>query len=135
MVRIILGVIAGFVVWSIFWVGSEALLVQLSPAWYGKHYAAAETAMVQGTSLASDPLISFINLIRSFLTSIGAGYICALVAGEFRRSTLILGVILLAVGIAVEYMVWNLAPAWYHILFIVFLIPMTVLGGRLRRSS
>lgn len=135
MVRIILGVIAGFVVWSIFWIGSEALLIQISPAWYGKHYSAAETALMQGTKLETELLINIVNLIRSFLTSMAAGYIAALVAGEYRRSTMVLGVILIAVGIAVEYMFWNLAPAWYHVLFVLFLLPMTILGGRLRRPS
>ena len=81
------------------------------------------------------PLIGVVNLLRSFFTSLMAGYIAALVAGEFKRSTLILGVILIAVGVFVEYTFWNLAPAWYHILFVVFLLPMTVLGGRLRRAN
>ncbi len=135
MVRIILGVIAGFIVWSIFWVGSERILIGIFPDWFGKHSIEAENAFRNATTLVSDPMIALVNLIRSFLTSMAAGYIAALVAGEYRRSTLILGVILVAVGIAVEYMFWNLAPVWYHILFILFLIPMTVLGGRLRRSN
>ena len=135
MVRIILGVIAGFVVWSIFWIGSEALLIQLSPGWYGKHYSSAEAALMQGTTLESEPLINIVNLIRSFLTSMAAGYMAALIAGEYRRTTMVLGVILIAVGIAVEYMFWNLAPAWYHVLFVLFLLPMAMLGGRLRRPN
>ena len=45
---------------------------------------------------------------------------------------MVLGIILVLVGIGVEYMFWNLAPAWYHILFVLFLFPMTVLGGKLR---
>ncbi len=135
MIRIILGIIVGFVVWSIVWVGSDRLLTVMSPGWLGKHAAEAERAIASGASMVTDPLIAVINLIRSFITSIIAGYIAALVAGEYQRSTLILGVILLAFGIMVQYMAWNLAPAWYHILFLLFLIPMTILGGRLRRSS
>ncbi|MEJ7624991.1 MAG: hypothetical protein WKF34_13440 [Pyrinomonadaceae bacterium] len=135
MVRMILGIIAGFITWSIIWVGGEALLVQLSPDWYGVHHAAAERAMTEGTGLSGEPLIYIVNLIRSFLTTIGAGYMCALVAGEYRRSTLALGGLLLAAGVAVEVMYWNLAPIWYHLAFLIFLVPMTILGGRLRRSA
>jgi hypothetical protein len=135
MVRIILGVIVGFIVWSIVWVGGEATLAALSPAWYGKYSVELEKAFVNGTSLDVDPTIAVVNLVRSFLTSLIAGYMAALVAGEFKRTTLILGVILLAVGIAVEYMFWRLAPPWYHVIFVLALIPMTMLGGRLRRPS
>lgn len=134
MVRIILGVIVGFVVWSIVWVGSEQTLGKFW-AEYGAHSNDAEKAFMNGTALESNPIIAFVNLIRSFLTSLIAGYLGALVAGEYKRSTMILGVILVAVGVAVEYLFWNLAPAWYHILFILFLLPMTVLGGRMRRAN
>jgi len=135
MVKIILGVIAGFIVWSIVWVGGDATLANFSPGWYAKHSAAAQLALANGTTLTSDPLILIVNLGRSFLTSIIAGYMAALVAGEYKRSTMILGVILIVVGVVVEYLMWNVAPVWYHVLFVLFLLPMTILGGRLRRSN
>lgn len=134
MVRIILGVIVGFIVWSIVWVGSEQTLGRFW-AEFGTHSLETEKALTNNTSLDTSPVIAIANLIRSFLTSIIAGYLAALVAGEFKKSTMILGVILLAIGVAVEYMFWNIAPAWYHVLFVLFLLPMTILGGRLRRTS
>lgn len=137
MVRIILGVIVGFVVWSIVWVGSEAMLAAISPDWLGKHSLDAQASLTAGTPLASanDAGIAIINLIRSFITSIIGGYMAALVAGEYKRSTMALGIILLLVGVAVEYFAWSIAPAWYHIIFVLGLIPMTILGGRLRRPN
>lgn len=136
MVRIILGVIVGFVVWSIVWVGGEAVLTtNISPDWLGKYALEAEKALVNKDPFAHNSTISAIYLLRSFVTSLIAGYLAALTAGEYKKTTLILGIILIAVGIAVEYMAWAIAPAWYHILFIIFLLPMTMLGGRLRRSE
>ena len=134
MGRIILGVIAGFIAWSIVWVGSEQTLAAV---WgdFGNHSRDAERALTNGTALETSPMIAAVNLIRSILTSVIAGYIAALVAGEYRRSTMILGIILVLVGVAVEYMFWNLAPVWYHVLFVLLLFPMTMLGGRLRRTS
>jgi len=134
MVRVILGVIVGFIVWSIVWVGSEQTLGRF---WgeYGAHSLNAEKAFLNGTTLETSPVIAIVNLIRSFLTSIIAGYMAALVAGEYKRTTMVLGIILLVVGIAVEYFFWNLAPAWYHILFVLFLLPMTIVGGKLRRAN
>ena len=40
-----------------------------------------------------------------------------------------------AVGIAVEASVWSLLPAWYHIIFLVLLIPVTMAGGRLKKTA
>lgn len=134
MVRTVFGVIVGFVVWSIVWVGSEQTLGRFW-AEFGTHSLEAEKAFTNGTTLETSSTIAIVNLIRSFITSLMSGYLAALVAGEYKKSTMILGVILVAVGIAVEYFFWNLAPAWYHILFVLFLLPMTILGGRLRRSE
>ncbi len=134
MGRIIIGVIVGFIVWSIVWVGSEPTLAKFWPE-YASHSMDVEKALTNGSTVETSSAIAIANLIRSFLTSIIAGYLAALVAGEFKRSTMILGIILVAVGVAVEFMFWNVAPAWYHILFVLFLLPMTILGGRMRRSE
>ncbi|MEQ1923980.1 MAG: hypothetical protein ABL952_15850 [Pyrinomonadaceae bacterium] len=134
MGRIILGVIVGFIVWSIVWVGGEQTLANL---WgdFGNHSREAEKAFINGTALQSSTTIVLVNLVRSFITSLLAGYMTALVAGEYKKSTMVLGIILVLVGVAVEYLMWNLAPTWYHILFVLFLLPMTVVGGKLRRAN
>jgi hypothetical protein len=35
MIRIILGVIAGFFAWLVAWVGIEMILIAVLPEWYG----------------------------------------------------------------------------------------------------
>lgn len=136
MVKIIIGIIVGFLVWSILWVGGEAFLAStISPNWIGQYSREAEKALLNKTPLEHDSLIALIHLIRSIFTSIIAGYMCALIAGEFKRSTLILGIILLAFGLMVQIIAWAVFPVWYHILFLALLIPMTMLGGKLRRPS
>lgn len=135
MLRIIFGVIAGFIVWSIVWVGSEATLAAVSPGWLGEYSRSAQDALTNGKPFTPDSSIAAIALIRSIVTSVIAGYMAALVAGEYRRSTMILGIILIVVGVMVEGLSWSVAPAWYHIVFVLLLLPMTILGGRLRRSN
>lgn len=136
MVKIIIGIIVGFLVWSILWVGGEAFLAStISPNWIGQYSRDAEKAMFNGTGMEHDSMIALIHLVRSIFTSIIAGYMCALIAGEFKRSTLILGIILLAFGLMVQIMAWAVFPVWYHVLFLALLIPMTMLGGKLRRPS
>ena len=135
MVRIILGVIVGFMVWSIVWVGGQSTISALSPDWYGANIAAGQKAMAEGSSIMMDTGTALVNLALSIAASFIAGYMCALAAGEYRRSTMALGIILIIVGVVVEFMFWNVAPAWYHILFVLLLYPITVIGGRLRRPN
>jgi len=135
MVRIILGIIVGFVAWSILWVGGDEVIAKAWPDWYGAHKLAFEKAAFNGTSFAADPGILFIHLVRSVITSLISGYLGAVVANESRRTTLILGIVLLLVGILVQMQVWNLLPVWYHLVFLILLIPATMAGGSLKRSG
>jgi hypothetical protein len=48
---------------------------------------------------------------------------------------MILGVLLLAFGLMVEVMAWNYLPIWYHLIFLVLLIPFTVLGGKVKQTA
>ena len=134
MVKIVLGVIAGFVAWSILWVGSDQVLMTASPNWYGAHQLGFEKAITNGESFTADTTILIMHLVRSAIVSIMSGFLAAFIAGENRRAPMILGVILLLVGIAVEAYAWNYAPAWYHILFVLLLIPMAMLGGKLKQD-
>lgn len=134
MLKIVLGVIAGFVAWSILWVGSDQVLMTASPSWYGTHQLDLGKAVTNGEAFTADTTILIMHLVRSSIISIMSGFLAAFIAGENRRSPLILGLILLLVGIAVEAAAWNYAPAWYHILFILLLVPMTILGGKLKQA-
>lgn len=133
MVRIILGAIVGFIVWSMLWVGSDAVLSALSPDWYGKHHRTLEAAVNNQTPFMSDSTILMIGLIRSIIFSIISGFTAALIAKEKTKSTLFLGILLLLFGIFIQSIFWNYAPLWYHIPFLVLLIPMTILGGKLKK--
>ena len=123
MLKIILGVIAGFFVWSIVWVGVDAILKAVFPGY-------KESARVMSFSSAQ----LLIPLILSAVASIIAGYIAALIAKENTLSPLILGVLLLIVGISVQLSVWDKIQLWYNLAFLILLIPMTILGGKLRKT-
>lgn len=132
MVRIILAVIVGFLVWTILWVGSEQVLSMISPGWWGAHQIAFEKAVFnkEAFTVATDILIW--NVLRGIIVSIVTGYIAALIAGENKTSTLVLGVCLLLFGLYIVFVTWAMIPVWYHALFSLMLIPMTILGGRLK---
>jgi hypothetical protein len=137
MLRVVLGVVVGFIAWSILWVGSEEVLKMLSPQWYGLHQLALEKAMFNQTPFIdqADTTILIIALIRNALISIMSGFLAAVIASGNRNAPLILGIVLVIVGIIVQSFLWCYLPAWYNILFVVLLFPMTMLGGRLKTSA
>jgi len=135
MVRIILGVIVGFIVWSILWVGGDEALGSLSPTWYGTHKLAFEKAAFNNTPFEANSTILLFKLFHSIIASLISGYLAVLLSNENKRTTTILGVLLLIVGIAVQASAWNLLPIWYHLIFLLLLIPMTIAGGYLKKTT
>ena len=121
MLRVILGVAAGFIVWSILWVGVDAILRLVWTSY---------DESVKAMNFSSSMLI--VPLVLSAVVSIISGFVAALISKESSKSPLILGILLLIVGIFVQVNVWDKIPLWYNLAFWILLIPMTVLGGRLR---
>lgn len=123
MVKIVWGVIAGFVLWSAFWVVSDLTLAVLSPDWYGN-----------GLENVTNGYL-LIALARSIFISIIAGYIASFIARQNSIQTaLILGVLLFLFGVFVQVSNWNKIPLWYHLIFLGLLVPMTWLGAKLRTA-
>ena len=135
MVRIILGAIAGFIAWSMIWVGSEKVLSAIWPEWYGANQVAFEAAVQNGGAFTADTTILLMNIVRGSIVSVISGFLAALIAGENRRSPLILVVLLVAFGLVIVVMSWSYVPLWYHISFTLLLIPMTMVGGNFKKLS
>ena len=133
MLRIIIGAIIGFIVWTIFLLVSDQLWTMLSPDWYGKHQIEFQAAVENKTPFMADTTIMIIAAIRSAIFSIITGYIAALISREHFKSPLLLGIFLLAFGSFVHSMILNNVPIWYHLLILLPLIPLTLLGGKLWR--
>lgn len=68
----------------------------------------------------------------SVLASLAAGFAAYLISQSNKSvCTWILAACLLATGIPVQISAWNDLPVWYNLLFLVLLVPVTVLGARL----
>ena len=101
MGRAILAVAAGFVLWSVLWLTVNAGLAAAMP----------DAFRPDGTTDSTGILLAILGL--SIVCSIASGYATALVArqnGVVRATAL--GVVLLAVGIAVQAGSWELLPVW-----------------------
>ena len=134
MGRIAVGVIGGFFAWMFAWVGSEKLLSAIWPASFGVHQAAFQAAIENGGAFTADTTLLLIHLVMVTIVSAIAGLVSVLIARESKRAPLILSFLLLAVGLMKAAMSWNYVPLWYHVAYTGLLIPMTLLGARLKAA-
>ena len=132
MLRIALGVIAGFFAWAILWFASEMLLAALLPDWFGAQQQAFQAAIENGDPFSPKTSFLLTHIACASLVSLAAGFLAALVAGESKRAPLVLGFLLLAIGLLKAAMSWQYVPLWYHVGFTAMLPPMAVVGGKLK---
>ena len=115
--RTILAVLAGAVFWATFWVGGGVVAQRMWP-----------NIIVAGERLDHvGALLGFISF--SVLLSMAAGYITAAVEKGASRAVRILAGVQLALGLVFEVTAWQATPVWYHLVFLVAIVPATLLGG------
>lgn len=122
MLRTILGIVVGFVVWFLIFAGVEPLVKVIAPSW----------TVQQGATYTGSVPILLAYLIRTIIASIVAGFTSVLVAKDNAKTPLILGIVLLLIGLPIHIIGWSTLPTWYHLIWLVSLVPMTVLGGKLK---
>jgi F0F1-type ATP synthase assembly protein I len=131
MLRIVLGVISGFITWLIAWVGSEKILSAIWAEGFGAHQRAFEEAIKNGGQFTADTTMLLTHIVVGSIVSVMSGFLAALIAGENIRAPLVLGFLLVALGLVKAVMSWPYVPIWYHVIFTAILIPMTIIGGKL----
>lgn len=136
MLRIVLGVIAGFFAWVIVWVGVEKILSAILPEWYGAPQLAFQNAIENGGQFTAEMRLLISHIVIGSIVSVMSGFSAALIAGENKRAPLVLGfLLLLAVGLPKAVMSWPYVPIWYHVIFTAILLPMTIIGGKLKTTA
>ena len=120
--RPFLAVLAGFLLWSLLWVGGHQAALAAAPSLY----------QADGVPTSSAALLGY--LAFSIACSLAAGWLARRVS-RAGGAVVALGVVLLAVGIAVQATVWTREPLWFHLPFLALLVPACVLGGRLAASA
>ena len=119
--RAVLAVVAGAVVWAVLWVGGT----QAAGAAFPSVLPAGQPVSDAGVLLG---LIAY-----SVALSMLAGYVTASIASTRPMPAVwALAVLQLVLGIGFEVSAWNLTPVWYHVVFLLLIVPATVYGGRLR---
>ena len=87
---------------------------------------------VNGTAFTSNATHLLAHIVLGAIVSVLAGFLVALISKGSRRAPLALGLLLLALGILKAVMSWSYVPIWYHAVFTALLMPMTILGGKLK---
>jgi hypothetical protein len=117
-------ILAGFVAW---WgvVGLATLLVRaVWPA-----YAAAEPLR----AYTLDMLLT--RLTTGMVATLVAGAVVAWLSKRELKAVLWFGGVLLLLSAVHHYRIWDQYPVWYHLVYLAYLVPLTVLGARLVRSQ
>ncbi|PCJ53398.1 MAG: hypothetical protein COA70_08860 [Planctomycetota bacterium] len=117
MARTILAIILGYSLWTALWLGGNALL-----------FSAAADQVEAGDALThAGMLLGVLGL--SVGCSLSAGFLAAKVGRSVGPPITVMGFLLLLTGIMVQMTVWDLMPMWYHIVFLVLLLPMCRIGA------
>lgn len=124
MGRVILGVIAGLVVFIA--VATIAGLVM--------RFSWPAYASVAATMAFTLPML-IARLSIGAVATVAAGFVAAVIGRRSTRATLTTGLLLLVLFIPQHIRLWPKFPVWYHLTFLVSLLPLTYLGGRLAKRS
>lgn len=129
MKRSVFALLAGFAAWAVV---ATLLNFGLRAGVPGYHQAEPSMNFTLGMKIG--------RLIVGALSSLSAGAITALIAPSRRGVPWLLGAIALAMFIPVHVQLWAKFPVWYHLTFLLTLVPLVVLGaamvrGRSRNSA
>ena len=69
------------------------------------------------------------RLVLGALSSIVAGAACAWVARSGTRTSWVLGIVLIVIFVPIHVWLWQIFPPWYHLAFLISLLPCTLLGA------
>ena len=119
--RTALAVIVPWLVWGILDNGIYQILLAVSPNAFNDQSIPNTTVM----------LVVFLVLRASY--SIDAGLIGALIAKGSQKAIPYLAGLLVLTGVMVQALTWSSYPAWYHVGFLVPIVPCALLGVKLGR--
>jgi len=116
------GVVAGLAMWITVVTVVGAIVRRSWPAY----------ASVADTMTFTLPML-IARLLIGALATLAAGLVTAMIAPRSMLARLMPGALLLVGFIPVHIMLWDKFPLWYHLTFLLSLVPLTYLGGRFVR--
>ena len=114
-------VIAGLITWISI---ATVLNLALRASW--PHYHEAET------SFNFTFAMKLVRLALGAAACLSAGFIATWIGKERMRAATLTGIILLCLFIPGHYRIWDKFPVWYHLTFLMSLLPVTLFGAVLK---
>ena len=120
MWKAVLAIMAGLAVWVAIVMAAGLIMRSSWPA-----YASVADAMT-----FSLPMM-LARLSIGAVATLAAGWVTTAIAARSLFVRLLPGVLLLVAFIPQHIALWSTFPIWYHFTFLVSLVPLTYLGGRI----
>jgi hypothetical protein len=117
MARNVIGVVAGLAVWLIVAIVAGLIMRETWPA-----YASVADAM----TFTLPMMIARLSI--GAVATLAMGFVAALITRS-RVAMLIPGVLMLALFIPQHVSLWDKFPIWYHLAFLLSLVPLTMVGN------
>jgi lipopolysaccharide export LptBFGC system permease protein LptF len=71
------------------------------------------------------------RLLMAIVTSVAAGAVTGWISRSSRWAPLILGSVVLAMFVPLHIAIWGKFPVWYHLTFLLTIIPAVLVGALL----
>ncbi len=124
MLRSIVAIVVGFVLIGMLAMGTDMIVMQAFPAQFD------EAGRTQN--------LTILMLMAAYVAvyAITGCYVTARLApSRPMMHALILGALGLVMNIVATISLWGTAPAWYHILNLLLVMPYAWIGGRIRERQ
>lgn len=118
MGRSVASVVAGLVAWTLLATLANVVLRVVLPG-----YSEAEPGM----NFTLTMLVG--RLVVGAVSTLLAGCVVSWVARRTGWSAVVFGVLLVAIFIPIHLKLWDRFPLWYHLTFLVSLLPLALLGA------
>jgi hypothetical protein len=74
------------------------------------------------------------RLAVGMLATLAAGAAASCLDHGVKQTVLLTGMVLLLISVVDHIYIWDQYPVWYHLVYLAYLVPLTLLGGHLART-
>jgi hypothetical protein len=120
MKRSILACLAGLLTWIVVVTLINRVLRLSLP-----NYTAAEQTLQFTLGM------KWTRLLMAMVTSVAAGAVTGWISRSSRWAALIVGSVVLAMFVPLHLAIWSKFPTWYHLTFLLTIIPAVLVGALL----
>jgi hypothetical protein len=124
MVRSVIAIVVGFLVIGVLATGADYALQQVIPG-----------AVDGNGRMTSVPLLLLTQMYVFAFAVFGCWLTARLAPNRPLQHALVLGALGLAFNVVGTIARWDNAPAWYHVIALMLVMPAAWIGGRLRERQ